>query len=408
MIPIIVAILAAAVVGAIVFFILQNKLDFLSEQTDRKLEVFQNKYEARIQQSSQALQESYREQLNQKIAEVKDQAESSAAAPVQSLQENYQAQLTQTTNELKQQLDASLLESVQSSEARYQEQLTQATHELKEELESNFRNELQSLEAKYQADLELAHQKIAELEQAHKSPIPDQVKNLEKTEDSSGETGNELVELLEEAETNQDEPQQVVKDEILPEPSQPEQPMVTETPIITDQPSQSDQDLEDEILPEPSQPEQPMVTETPIITDQPSQSDQDLDETITALENYAQASDIPQLSNYINHPESLIRGSIASALGKIAAAQGFRAEIQQAIPLMGKLIQDPQPSVRKSAVEALSNIKSEKVIPLLERALRDPDSDVVKSASAGISQFKSYRRTPKPKAAKKTVKPSKR
>ncbi|NEO71050.1 HEAT repeat domain-containing protein [Moorena sp. SIO3H5] len=378
MIPIIiVAILAAAVVGAIVFFALQNKLDFLSEQTDRKLEVFQNKYEGRIQQSSQALQESYREQLNHKIEEVKQQVESSAADPaesVQALQENYQAQLTQTTNELKQQLDASLLESVQSSEARYQEQLTQATHELKEELESNFRNELQSLEAKYQADLELAHQKIDQLEQAHQSPIPDQVKNLEKTEDSSGETGNELVELLEEAETNQDEPQQVVKDEILPEPSQPEQPMVTETPIITDQPSQSDQDL---------------------------------DETITALENYAQASDIPQLSNYINHPESLIRGSIASALGKIAAAQGLRAEIKQAIPLMGKLIQDPQPSVRKSAVEALSNIKSEKVIPLLERALRDPDSDVVKSASAGISQFKSYRRTPKPKPAKKTVKPSK-
>ncbi len=377
MIPIIVAILAAAVVGAIVFFVLQNKLDFLSEQTDRKLEVFQNKYETRIQQSSQALQESYREQLNDKIEEVKQQGESSAAAPAQSaqsLQENYQAQLTQTTNVLKQQLDASLLESVQSSEARYQEQLTQATHELKEELESNFRQELQSLEAKYQADLELAHQKIDQLEQAHKSPIPDQVNNLETTEESSAETGNELVELLEEAETNQDEPQQVVKDEILPEPSQPEQPMVTETPSITDQRSQSDQDL---------------------------------DETITALGNYAEASDIPQLSNYINHPESLIRGSIASALGKIAAAQGFRAEIQQAIPLIGKLIKDPQPSVRQSAVEALSNIKSEKVIPLLERALRDPDSDVVKSASAGISQFKSYRRTPKPKPAKKTVKPSK-
>ncbi|NEQ81357.1 MAG: hypothetical protein F6K26_14225 [Moorea sp. SIO2I5] len=374
MIPIIVAILAAAVVGAIVFFVLQNKLDFLSEQTDRKLEVFQNKYETRIEQNSQALQESYREQLNQKIEEVKQQRESSAAAPAQPLQENYQDQLTQTTNELKQQLDASLLESVQSSEARYQEQLTQATHDLKEELESNFRNELQSLEAKYQADLELAHQKIDQLEQAHKSPIPDQVKSLDKTEESSGETGNELVELLEEAETNQDEPQQVVKDEILPEPSQPEQPMVTETPSITDQPSQSDQDL---------------------------------DETITALGNYAEASDIPQLSNYINHPESLIRGSIASALGKIAAAQGLRAEIQQAIPLIGKLIKDPQPSVRQSAVEALSNIKSEKVIPLLERALRDPDSDVVKSASAGISQFKSYRRTQPPKPAKKTVKPSK-
>lgn len=373
--PIIVAILAPAVVGAIIFFVLQNKLDFLSEQTDRKLEVLQNKYEARIQQNSQALQESYREQLNHKIEEVKQQVESSADAPIQSLQENYQVQLTQTTNELKQQLDASLLESVQSSEARYQEQLTQATHELKEELESNFRQELQSLEAKYQADLELAHQKIAELEQAHQSPIPGEVNNLYQTEETSAKTGNELVELLQEAETNQHEPQQVVKDEISPEPSQPEQPMLTETPSITDQPSQSDQDL---------------------------------DQTITALGNYAQASDIPQLSNYINHPESLIRGSMASALGKIAAAQGLRAEIQQAIPLIGKLIKDPQPSVRQSAVEALSNIKSEKVIPLLERALRDPDSDVVKSASAGISQFKSYRRTPKPKPAKKTVKPSKR
>ncbi|NEQ14325.1 MAG: hypothetical protein F6K44_10835, partial [Moorea sp. SIO3E2] len=337
--------------------------------------------DASLLETVQSSEARYQEQLTQATHQLKEELESnfrqelqSAAAPAESLQENYQAQLTQTTNELKQQLDASLLETVQSSEAKYQEQLTQATHQLKEELESNFRQELQSLEAKYQADLELAHQKIAELEQAHKSPIPDEVNNLDETEETSAQTGNELVELLQEAETNQDEPQPVVKDEMLPEPSQPEQTMLTETPSITDQSSQSDQDL---------------------------------DETITALGNYAQARDIPQLSKYINHPESLIRGSIASALGKIAAGLGLRAEIQQAIPLIGKLIQDPQPSVRQSAVEALSNIKSEKVIPLLERALRDPDSNVVKSASAGISQFKSYRRTPKPKPAQKTVKPSK-
>jgi HEAT repeat protein len=125
------------------------------------------------------------------------------------------------------------------------------------------------------------------------------------------------------------------------------------------------------------------------------------------LGNYGQVTAIPTLTEYANHPDNRIRELAASALGSIAAAQGIKAEIQRAIPLLGKLSRDSEPLVRQAAVEALGKIKSETVIPLLSLALRDCNSDVVKAASAAINNYKFYPMSQPKKPTKTTAKSSK-
>ena len=81
------------------------------------------------------------------------------------------------------------------------------------------------------------------------------------------------------------------------------------------------------------------------------------------------------------------RKQAATALGEFVTGNQ-RAAAQRAIPILGKLIQDPDPSVRQAAVHSLGRMRAAQVIPLLKRALRDTDSEVVKTASTALSQFK--------------------
>ena len=81
------------------------------------------------------------------------------------------------------------------------------------------------------------------------------------------------------------------------------------------------------------------------------------------------------------------RKQVATALGQFVTGNK-RATAQRSIPILGKLIQDPEPSVRQAAAEALGRMSSAKVIPLLKRALRDTDNDVVQMASIALSKFK--------------------
>ena len=95
------------------------------------------------------------------------------------------------------------------------------------------------------------------------------------------------------------------------------------------------------------------------------------------------------------------RKQVATALGQFVTGNK-RATAQRSIPILSKLIQDPDPSVRQAAVQALGRMRSVKVIPLLKRALRDTDSDVVQTASAALSQFKgASSKTSQPKTRKK-------
>ena len=81
------------------------------------------------------------------------------------------------------------------------------------------------------------------------------------------------------------------------------------------------------------------------------------------------------------------RKQVATTLGQFLTGNK-RAQAQRSVPILSKLIQDPDPSVRRAAVEALGRMNAPKVIPLLKRALRDTDSDVVQTASIALSKFK--------------------
>ena len=112
--------------------------------------------------------------------------------------------------------------------------------------------------------------------------------------------------------------------------------------------------------------------------------------------------DLAAASQQVNPAE---RKQVATALGQFVMGNK-RAPAQRSIPILGKLLQDPDPAVRQAAVEALSRMSSPKVIPVLKRALRHTDSDVVQTASIALSKFKgaSSSKTSQPKKRKKLPK----
>lgn len=121
--------------------------------------------------------------------------------------------------------------------------------------------------------------------------------------------------------------------------------------------------------------------------------------------NIVEKSDSPELSDPAPMPplpstaaKPVPVHTEAQALG--AAAAISPKETAQALPRLGKLSKDPDPTVRLAAVQALQQSGSAKAVPLLKQALRDPDGDVVAAASAALSRFKGMPR-PKPQKAKK-------
>ncbi|MGJ3248402.1 MAG: HEAT repeat domain-containing protein [Elainellaceae cyanobacterium] len=119
-------------------------------------------------------------------------------------------------------------------------------------------------------------------------------------------------------------------------------------------------------------------------------SSQNARDTIAAIDESQRVSDIGELSKFVNHPSSEIRAQVASAMGKIADSNRGNSAVQTAIPPLGKLSQDPNSSVRQTAIESLGNIPSAKVIPFIRQALRDSDINVVKAANTEMSKYKFY------------------
>ncbi|MBO1349822.1 MAG: HEAT repeat domain-containing protein [Hormoscilla sp. GUM202] len=113
----------------------------------------------------------------------------------------------------------------------------------------------------------------------------------------------------------------------------------------------------------------------------------ELYQNVTAWGESGQTKSIGQLTRYTNHQNGDVRRLVASGLGKIAASNSMRAEIERLIPTLGKLSQDAKPEVRQAAVEALGMIKSVMVLPFLQRALKDPVGNVRKSANASIRKL---------------------
>ncbi|WP_204104508.1 MULTISPECIES: HEAT repeat domain-containing protein [Spirulina sp. CCY15215] len=109
--------------------------------------------------------------------------------------------------------------------------------------------------------------------------------------------------------------------------------------------------------------------------------------------SHYQTADLPQLLNSTYNPDPIIRQQAVLAIGNIAADKKVRIEIEQAIPILGKLSQDTEPSVRLAAVTALAKVNSQEVVTYLRRTLNDADSNVMQAASEAIAKFKRY--TPK-------------
>ncbi|MEA5609340.1 HEAT repeat domain-containing protein [Nodularia spumigena] len=90
---------------------------------------------------------------------------------------------------------------------------------------------------------------------------------------------------------------------------------------------------------------------------------------------------IPGLIKLLEHEDSDVRWSAASALGEIKS--------EAAIPGLIKLLEHEDSSVRWSAASALGKIKSEAAIPGLIKLLEDEDSSVRRSAASALGKIKS-------------------
>ena len=124
---------------------------------------------------------------------------------------------------------------------------------------------------------------------------------------------------------------------------------------------------------------------------EPSPVVRSLREQLAAIGQPGRLSGISQLMRYAGSTDTAIREQVAISLGQITASRMIGADVQRAIPLLGQLSRDRSPLVRRAAIEALGQIRSEQVIPVLERSLRDTDRQVVKAASWAIAKFKFFR-----------------
>lgn len=100
--------------------------------------------------------------------------------------------------------------------------------------------------------------------------------------------------------------------------------------------------------------------------------------------------DIVPVARYCDHSLARVRQEVATVIGKIVSDQTARIEVLNTIPILGKLSKDPDPLVRRLAIQSLSQIKSYQVVPYIIAALHDADTEVVLKASSAINSLKSY------------------
>lgn len=390
-----------AIVGvALTYWYLQQKIDNQKRQTRKVFEELQSNHEAQMQEAVNFLQEDYQTRLTQATEELKKQLESQLQEAIKSLQETYQPQPIQTIEELKE-YPESQLQEWQPLQETYQPQPTQMTEDLTETqdlwfpetdnfLEEHSQNQLQEVTQSLEDNVG-APENAAKDERQEEVLIPSSLETepqpIETSFVDTSSVGDwTTVQSLSDTTT----PENEAKDE--------EQAEVLIHSSLETQPTPSESSL-DGISSDSSKATAQSLSGTT------SKKAKDLGKEIIALGDSGQVASIPKLTEYVNHPDSRIRELVASALGTIAASQGIKAEIQRAIPILGKLSRDSEALVRQSAVEALGKIKSETVIPLLSLALRDSDSHVVKVASAALNKFKFYPMNQGTKPAKTSAKP---
>jgi hypothetical protein len=136
----------------------------------------------------------------------------------------------------------------------------------------------------------------------------------------------------------------------------------------------------------------------PTIQDPKRPSNQELEDLTQEILAWGQSKELkhlPKLIQNASHSDGLVRGNVAIALGQISASHPVRTEIEQAIPILGKLAQDSSLQVRQFAVQALGMIQSDKVLPYLQQALLSPSTSVMKAANDALQNLKlHYGNTP--------------
>lgn len=177
--------------------------------------------------------------------------------------------------------------------------------------------------------------------------------------------------------------------------------------------SEAEETTSPEALPTSSEPteavmiEEPPLTEaqvrevvtTPIaptdLSSPPALSYQPLVETITKQGRSRQLQKAASIVRYANHGDSAVRASVAIALGNLATNRAGTT-VENFIPILNKLSQDPKSVVRVAAVESLGKIRSPKVLPILQRSQRQSDPSVRKAATVALQKLKlGYQTKPK-------------
>ncbi len=130
---------------------------------------------------------------------------------------------------------------------------------------------------------------------------------------------------------------------------------------------------------------------------------QDLVNSVLTMGDSGSTSHLQELKRLSMFPASEVREAATTAIHAITDANPGNPVAQQVVPVLGKLSQDPDPTVRCAAISALRDIPSYKVIPFMRRSLRDSDMRVVKAANDAMSRFKYYRG-----ASSKPTKPKKK
>jgi len=417
--------LIAALVGfllglAVAYFFLDQQLKKQKkkqlEQTRKITEEMERSHQERLQQTVKSLQTEQEAKLQQTTKQLEQTREEMEKAhqerlqeTVKSLQTEQEAKLQQTTQQLEQTNQAKIQEIIASLQEEHQTQVSKVTEELHQTYNSQMRESSEFMQSQYETQLQQLQQKLQEREtqlqgalQSLQSQLQTEIRQL--NQDFQGRE-NEIRESLKsvyEAQIRR------LNDEFEQREAELDATLHSLQAQYEIQLKQLKARLgEDE--------EESSVVEEQVSTDHtdeslsfspfPEHSNESLQNHLLFLGSSPQLSAVPQLKITVNHPDPHIRQLTAWGLGRIAAANGLRPEIQQAIPLLGKLSNDHDFSVRFEAVKALGMIKSAKVIPFLQKSLYDTNATVVKTANEALTKFKSYPvsaiRKPKNAIAKK-------
>ncbi len=380
--------LIAALVGfflglAVAYFFLDQELKKQKkkqlEQTRKITEEMEKTHQDRLQQTVKSLQTEQEAKLQQTTQQLEQSKEAKIQEIIASLQEEHQTQVSKVTEELHQTYNSQMRESSEFMQSQYETQLQQLQQKLQER-ETQLQGALQSLQSQLQNEIRQLNQDFqgreSEIRESLKSVYEAQIRRLT---DEFEQREAELDATLHSLQAQYEIQLKQLKARLGEEE---EESSVVEEPVSIDH---TDESLSFSHFPE-------HVNES-------------LQNHLLFLGSSPQLSAVPQLKITVNHPDPHIRQLTAWGLGRIAAANGLRPEIQQAIPLLGKLSNDHDFSVRFEAVKALGMIKSPKVIPFLQKSLYDTNATVVKTANEALTKFKSYPvsaiRKPKNAIAKK-------